>query len=90
MDLGRWCIRVGTACNKGVWPFEAATRDSQESANSRELAATRVWLGGIAGGGVPFYDSKAVESGRLYAASLRLGKGRAIDLAAESRGSGAT
>jgi hypothetical protein len=20
------CIRVGTACDKGVWPFEAATR----------------------------------------------------------------
>ena len=23
------CIRVGTACDKGVWPFEAATRDGR-------------------------------------------------------------
>ena len=24
-------IRVGTACNKGVWPFEAATRDGRSA-----------------------------------------------------------
>jgi hypothetical protein len=26
------CIRVGTACDKGVWPFEAAAPDSRECA----------------------------------------------------------
>ena len=25
------CIRVGTACDKGVWPFEAATRDGRSA-----------------------------------------------------------
>ena len=28
------CIRVGTACDKGVWPFEAAARDGRECASS--------------------------------------------------------
>ena len=30
------CIRVGTACDKGVWPFEAATRDGR-SAQIRDI-----------------------------------------------------
>lgn len=25
------CTRVGTACDKGVWPFEAATRDGRSA-----------------------------------------------------------
>ena len=25
------CGRVGTACDKGVWPFEAATRDGRSA-----------------------------------------------------------
>jgi hypothetical protein len=35
------CIRVGTACDKGVWPFEAATRDGR----SAQIAAIRRGLG---------------------------------------------
>ena len=34
------CIRVGTACDKGVWPFEAATRDGR-SAPGRHC---HVWM----------------------------------------------